>query len=198
MTRAIPAALLTALTQEAIEPFYAIEMLFDDTDGTSYNEAGYQGNRALRLWTGYGDRTISSATYIGAGEVINISGLEETSDLSAKGATVTFNGIDTDIMTLALSEPYQSRKARILFGEASVSDTIEVFSGLMDVMSIEHSGDTVNISMAIESKLITLQRANIRRYTSENHKLRHPGDTFFDFVSDLQDKSIQWGPERYG
>lgn len=196
MTRAIPAALLTALTQEAIEPFYAVEMLFDDTDGTSYDEAGYQGNRALRLWTGYGERTISGASYVGAGEVISISGLEEASDLSAKGATVTFSGIETDIMTLALSESYQSRKARILFGEASVSDTIEVFSGLMDVMSIEHNGETVTISMSIESKLITLQRANIRRYTSQNHKLRHPFDTFFDFVSDLQDKSIQWGPKR--
>ena len=196
MTRSIPSALLTALTQEAIEPFYAVELLFDDTDGTSYNEAGYQGNRAMRLWTGYGDRTISSATYIGAGEVISISGREEASDLSAKGATVTLSGIDPDIITLALSEPYQSRKARILLGEASVSDTIEVFSGLMDVMTIEHTGETATVTMSIESKLVTLQRANVRRYTSENHKLRHPTDTFFDFVSDLQDKSIQWGPER--
>jgi hypothetical protein len=51
----------------------------------------------------------------------------------------------------------------------------------------------VTITVAIENKLVTLQRPNIRRYTSANHKLRHPTDTFFDFVQALQDKEIAWG-----
>ena len=195
MTRAIPSDLLTALTQNSVEPYYALEMLFDDLDGTSYNEAGYQGERAVRFWTGFGLKTINSETFIGSGGLLSISGLESSADLSAKGATITLSGINDTLVELALQEPYQSRMARVYLGEKSVSSTVEVFSGLMDVMSIRKSGESSTISLSVESTLVTLQRAKVRRYTSENHKLRYPSDTFFDYVAQLADASIQWGPK---
>ena len=195
MTRAIPSDLLTALTQNSVEPYYALEMLFDDLDGTSYNEAGYQGERAVRFWTGFGLKTINSETFIGSGGLLSISGLESSADLSAKGATITLSGINDTLVELALQEPYQSRMARVYLGEKSVSSTVEVFSGLMDVMSIRKSGESSTISLSVESTLVTLQRAKVRRYTSENHKLRYPSDTFFDYVAQLADASLQWGPK---
>lgn len=195
MTRAIPSDLLTALTQNSVEPYYALEMLFDDLDGTSYNEAGYQGERAVRFWTGFGLKTINSETFIGSGGLLSISGLESSADLSAKGATLTLSGINDTLVELALQEPYQSRMARVYLGEKSVSSTVEVFSGLMDVMSIRKSGESSTISLSVESTLVTLQRAKVRRYTSQNHKLRYPSDTFFDYVAQLADASIQWGPK---
>ena len=97
------------------------------------------------------------------------------------------------MISLALQEPYQGRTARVLFGVAGVNDHVEIFSGLMDVMTIQEDGSTATIELTVESKMVTLQRPNIRRYTSENHKLRYPSDTFFDFVEQLQDKEIAWG-----
>jgi hypothetical protein len=187
MTKALTTALVNALTADGAQPFYAVEMLFD---------AG-----AVRLWTGIGDRTIDGQTYTGSGSLLAISDLEEAADLSAKGATVTLSGISASIVSLALTEPYQGRRARILLGEASLDASLdasstnfaEVFSGYMDVMNITHSGESVRIQLTIESKLIALQRPNVRRYTAENHKLRHPNDTFFDWVASLQDKEIAWG-----
>lgn len=217
MSRSIPAELLTALTQGAIEPYYAVELLFD---------AG-----AVRLWTGYGDKVIDGETYIGSGSLLQISGLEEVADLSAKGASITLSGISSSIMSLALQEPYQGRTGRILFGARNVADFvqpnqtyivnslnpelvldfveeyyssennaipaytdfIEVFSGLIDEMPINDDATSVTIGLTIESKLITLQRNNVRRYTSANHKLRHPTDTFFDWVTQLADMEIVWG-----
>jgi len=179
MSRTVPAAILTALAQETVEPFYAVEMNFD---------AG-----AVRLWTGYGDRTIGGQTYTGSGNLLNISGIEEAADLSAKGITLSLSGIDTSIVSLALQEPYQGRTARVLFGVAGVSDYVEVFRGIMDVMTIQEDGSTATIELTVESKLVTLQRPNVRRYTSESHKLRYPSDTFFDFVEQLQDKEVAWG-----
>lgn len=179
MSRSIPAAILTALAQETVEPFYAVEMNFD---------AG-----AVRLWTGYGDRTIDGQTYTGSGNLLGITGIEEAADLSAKGITLSLSGIDTSIVSLALQEPYQGRTARVLFGVAGVNDHVEVFSGLMDVMTIQEDGSTATIELTVESKLVTLQRPNVRRYTSESHKLRYPSDTFFDFVEQLQDKEVAWG-----
>mgnify|MGYP003645835574 CR=1 FL=1 len=147
----------------------------------------------VRFWTGYGDRTIDGETYTGTGSLLDVSGIEEVGDLSAKGANVSLSGIDASIVSLALSEPYQGRTARILFGVVDVADFVEVFAGLMDVMTINHSGESVTVALSIESKLVTLQRANIRRYTQANHTLRHPGDDFFSNVTSISDKELVWG-----
>jgi hypothetical protein len=63
-------------------------------------------------------------------------------------------------------------------------------------MTIEDSGETSVISIAVESKLIRLEKASNRRYTEENHLSRHSSDTFFSYVADLQDKDVVWGRER--
>lgn len=193
MSSSIPSELLTALTQDVIRPYYAVEVLFDDEDGTVWNEAGYAGNRALRLWTGYGNRTIGTNTYIGSGDVLQIEGLEQASDLSAKGATITLNGISDSIMSIALTEWYQGRYARVMLGEQSVSSVSTVFAGLVDTMPISHAAESVRIQGTIESKLITLQKANVKRYTPETHHVNRPNDTFFDWVPSIQDKEILWG-----
>jgi hypothetical protein len=181
MSRTIPAALLTALGQPNVAPFYAVEFGFDTAP--------------VRFWTGYGDRTIEGNTYIGAGSLIGIGGLEEVADLSAKSATITLSGVPVELVSLALQEPYQNRACRILFGVTNVTDVIEVFGGFMDVMTIEDSGETSTISLTVESKLVQLERAKELRYTNESHRAL-PGnanDTFFSFVADLQDKEVVWG-----
>lgn len=178
MSRTVPAALLTALSQSEVQPFYAVEALFDDNDDTRYDEGGYLGQNAIRLWTGYGDKTIGVDTYTGSGNVLAISGLEEANDLSAKNITITLNGIDSSLVSLALSEPYQRRLCRVYFGTDDTT-AIEVFSGFINTMTIEDSGETSTISMTVESKLVALERASNRRYTHENHVARHSGDTFF-------------------
>lgn len=193
MSRTVPAAILAALGQESVQPFHAIELLFDDTDGTAYDAAGYTGDRALRFWTGYGDRTIQSETYTGAGTLINIGGIDEVADMSAKSATATLNGVPAALISLALLEDYQHRKCRILFGVTDVNDAVEVFSGFLDELTIEDSAETGTISVKIESKWVRLDRPNIRRYTSESQKTRYPSDTFFDWVTDMQDKEVVWG-----
>ena len=195
MSRTVPASLLTALSQPEVQPFYAVELLFDDDDDTRYDEGGYLGENAIRLWTGYGDKTVNVETYTGSGNLLAISGLEEANDLSAKNITLTLTGIASSIVSLALSEPYQRRLCRVYFGTDDTT-AIEVFSGFMNTMSIEDSGETSTITLTVESKLVRLEKASNRRYTHENHVSRHAGDTFFSYVADLQDKDVVWGRER--
>jgi hypothetical protein len=210
MARSIPAAILALLLQPEVYPFYAVEMLFD--------------SGAVRLWTGHGDRTIDGQTYLGAGNLLSISGIDEVNDLSAKAATISLNGINSSIVSLSLTEPYQRRPVRILFGvdtpdkngwilssgnwdddniwyddawwkDSSVVANyfVEIFGGYMNTMAIEDSGETSNITLTVESRLIELNRPRVRRYTHESQKSRYPTDTFFSFVADLQDKDIVWG-----
>ena len=129
--------------------------------------------------------------YAGIGSLMAISGLTEMGDLSAQSAQITFSGIPSDLLSLALQEPYQRRECIIYFG---VGDEVaEVFSGEIDAMDIQDSAEISTISLNVTSRLIKLERANERRYTAENHKARYPNDTFFDSVADLQDTSIAWG-----
>jgi len=183
MSRTVPAALLTALDSDEIEVFYAVDLAFDS------------GN--IRMWTGYGDKTINSNTYTGTGNLLTIDGLEEASDLSARGTTLTMNGLDSTIVTYALTEEYQGRLVRIYWGVGN--NTVEVFSGYMDKMSIQDAGEASTISLTVESRLIALERPNIRRYTRESHAAVRTAkglsgtDTFFDWVTKLQDKPVVWG-----
>lgn len=198
MTRTIPTALLNALSNAEIEPFYAVDLAFNTAN--------------LRMWTGHGNKTINSQTYAGTGNLLSIEGLEEASDLSAKGTTLTLNGLDSTIISRALTEEYQGRLVTIYWGVGGVSDedaedpVVEVFSGYMDKMTIQDDGESATIQLTVESRLITLERPNVRRYTSESHastRLKKwldagnsgnpAADTFFDYVTQLQDKQIVWG-----
>ena len=183
MSRTVPAALLTALDGDEIDVFYAVDLAFDSSN--------------IRLWTGYGDKTINSNTYTGSGNLLTIDGLEEASDLSARGTTLTLNGLDSTIVTYALTEEYQGRLVTIYWGVGN--NTVEVFSGYMDKMTIQDSAEGATIQLTVESRLIALERPNVRRYTRESHagvrtaKSLSGSDTFFDWVTKLQDKQIVWG-----
>jgi hypothetical protein len=92
-----------------------------------------------------------------------------------------------------LSEPYQGRVAKIYFGINGENVFNELFSGYMDQMNIEESGETCTIEMTVENKLIDLERARVARFTSGYQKSLYPNDLGLDFIEDLQDKPISWG-----
>ena len=70
---------------------------------------------------------------------------------------------------------------------------VEVFSGVLNTMQIQDSGEASKISVLVDSKLVELERASNRRYTRESQRSRYPSDTFFDYVAKLQDREIVWG-----
>ena len=179
MTRSTPQSLLTALSQPEVQPFYAVDMSFTSAP--------------VRFWTGYGDRTISGDTYLGSGNLLSITGLDEVNDLSAKSITLQLSGVPASLVSLALQEPYQNRECKVYFGTTDTTTPIEVFSGLMNVMTIEDSGEASVISLTVESKLIRLEKSSNWRYTEGSQKARYSSDTFFNYVSDLQDKTLVWG-----
>lgn len=169
-------------SQDSFAPFMAVELLFD--------------SGAVRLWNGYEDLTIDSDTYIGSGNLMQVSGVEETGDVAARGITITLSGLDTSIISIALSENYQNRTARIYLGAIQSDGTVQsyqMFGGRLDVMSIEESGETATVAVTAENRLIDLERPRIRRYTSEDQKSLYPGDLGLDYVNDLQDKTLDWG-----
>ena len=205
MSRDLNPDTIQSISENLVYPFFATELRFD-------------GN-IVRMWTGQGTLVLADGTeWVGLGQLLNISAIEETSEMSVKGASISLSGIPSNLLSLALSEPYQGRIAKIYFGtfqQGSIlqetSDYIllqdgsrinledmsanlnELFSGYMDQMNIEESGDTATIEMMVENKLIDLERARVARFTSGYQKSVYPGDLGMDFIEDLQDKRISWG-----
>lgn len=150
----------------------------------------------IRFWNGLGDVTIDGSTFNGVGSVMAISAIEETNEIAARGATITLSGLDSSVISAALSENYQNRTVTIYVGTIAENRTTAayvLFRGRLDVMTIEESGELTNISITAENRLIDLERPRIRRYTNEDQKSLYPNDIGLEFVDDLQDKTLDWG-----
>lgn len=166
---------------QELTAFMAIELFFDS--GT------------VRLWNGIGDLTFNANTYSGTGQLLNVSSIEESAEIGAKGVSLSLSGVSSTILSYALTENYQYRDIAIHVGtiDSGTVDSYQIFSGRMDVMTIEEQGETCSINLTAENRLIDLERPRVRRYTSEDQKSLYPGDKGFDFVNSLQETEIQWG-----
>ncbi len=185
MTRTIISSILNKFDDAEVSPFYAVDLLFDTTP--------------IYIWTGFGDITIDGTqTYSGIGEVLSISEVQESQDISAKGINLTLSGIPSSLLTYALNTPYQGRLCNVKFGfidwsSPAAQNAMLVFTGYMDTMVIDEGPETSTIVTSVESRLIDLERPRNRRYTTQNQKQRHSGDLAFDFVESLQNQRLQWG-----
>ena len=179
MSRDIPAASVTALAESSVFPFFAIDIMFQ--------------SGPLYIWSGYGDLVSGDKTYLGAGQLLSVSSVGETTELEAKGATLSISGIPSSFLSLALTEPYQGRTCNIYFGLSNIGEFIEVFSGELDQMNIMEAADTATISVTAENALIKLERPVVRRFTDSDQKSRFPTDKGLEFIASLQDKEIFWG-----
>tara|TARA_R100000700_G_C3125871_1_gene113002 strand:- start:227 stop:793 length:567 start_codon:yes stop_codon:yes gene_type:complete len=185
VTRTVISTILSKFDDAEVSPFYAIELLFDVNP--------------VFAWTGYGDITLDGTqTYTGVGELLQISEVQETQDIAAKGLTLKLSGIPSDLLSLALSTPYQGRLCNVKLGfldwsNVTNQNTMLIFTGYMDQMTIDEGPETSTITTSVESRLIDLERPRTRRYTAENQKQRNSGDLAFDFVESLQNLRLQWG-----
>ncbi|MGA8109355.1 MAG: hypothetical protein WB974_07955, partial [Acidobacteriaceae bacterium] len=68
-----------------------------------------------------------------------------------------------------------------------------IFSGTVDKPTVEISGKTMSITLALENKLVNLQRACQRRYTAADQHLAYPDDIGFNWVEILNDIALRWG-----
>ena len=187
-SRSLSAAMQTMAQADVVEPFVLVEALFDSNAPTSY----------LYLWNGIGELTHDSKTYIGAGNLLSISSIQENVELKAAGVTVMLSGIGSPLLSKAQTEDYQGRELIIRLGAFDgsgnvIADPIIVFSGFMDTMTISDGGDTATIAVTVENKLVEFEKTKVRRYTDNDQRILHPTDKGLEFVSQIQEKEIVWG-----
>jgi len=156
---------------------------------------------ASRVWSGLNDITITDdfggGTYSGLGGLGNISQVVETTEVSAKGVELTLSGIDSNILSLALTDQYRGREMAIyaLFhnDDFSAYEQTTIFRGRMNQMKIQEGEDSSTISMTCESRLILLERPKERHYTNEDQTRLYPGDLGLEYLSTMVATDIYWG-----
>jgi hypothetical protein len=189
MSRSLSAEMLAVATADIVRPIYLVKAEFDSTPPEDRN---------LYLWSGFGDLTFNGKNYLGVGNLLSISAVDESTDLTASGASIVLSGIQSPLLAIARDEDYQGRPITIYLGALDdtgdlIASPTVLFSGFMDVMTIAEAGETSTISVTAENKLIAFDRSYVRRYTAEDQKIDYPNDMGFEFVAKIQEKEIIWG-----
>ena len=187
MARNLTSAFDAAIQQDEVHPVMIVKV---NTSGGD-----------VRAWSGIGDLTYDSETYIGTGTFGGVSTQSERVDLSATGVTLSLSGIPDYLVSTALGQVQQGRLCQVWMAllntttGALIADPYELFAGFSDVTILTEQAETATIAIQAENRLIDLERARIRRYTDEDQRSdsANSGDKGFEFVPGLQDKVITFG-----
>jgi len=171
-------------TAEVVRPILLVECDFDTAP--------------LYLWNGVGNLSYDSKTYVGAGNLLSVGGISESTDLVANGTTVSLTGVNNQLAAIARDEDYQGRELVIKLGAMDesgdvIADPVPLFNGFMDVMSINEGGEYSTITVSVENRLIRFDMPKQGRYTDQDQKMRYPDDRGLDMVSSIQQLDIVWG-----
>jgi hypothetical protein len=185
MSRTLTTALGNALQADRVQPILLAKI---NTSGGD-----------VRVWSGIGDLTYNAEVYTGVGTLGGVSEIEENTDLGAAGVTFSLSGIPSEMLSIALEQVQHNRPATVWLGALDlttgllIADPYQLFTGFTDVPTIEEGGETSTITLTAENKLIDLDRARTRRYTTEDQQIDDPTDLGFEFVPTLVDTQVVWG-----
>jgi hypothetical protein len=150
------------------------------------------------LWSGIGTLAWNGQTWSGVGTLGSISALQESSDIAATNIVISLSGIPSDLLGDAMTEVRQGKQVRIWLGSLDdtnnlIIDPYEAFSGRMDVCTVDEADETSTIAITVESALVDMQRERLVPFTDQAQQAEFSGDKGFEFVPQLQEKSITWG-----
>ncbi len=184
MTRGLSAAFVAALADPVIRPALFFEGAFP--------------SGVLRLWSGLGPITWNGVEWTGAGNLLGVSALEETSDVVASGFSVTLSGMPLEYVSLCIADARQGMAGKVWVGlmaagGAIIAEPSLAQAGRLDVPQIRDDSNTCTITISYESRLIDLTRAREYRLTDQTQKLLYPGDRGLEYVTAIQGTQVVWG-----
>ncbi|MEQ3630818.1 MAG: hypothetical protein ABNG97_05895 [Sulfitobacter sp.] len=149
------------------------------------------------MFTGPGTLDYDGNSYFGAGNFLSIGEASSSAGDEKGGLTITLSGASDEVIAIAETEEFQRRRVTVrlgLFGsDGALIDSDVFFDGLADTLDTNDDPEGPSVTLACEQRALDLGRARPFRYTPEDQKSRHPGDTFFDLVQKIQTREPTWG-----
>ena len=185
MSGVTDATVNTYIAETGITAAYFLELNYRDNNS----------DNVLRLSTLPFDIDLAgqfaTSTFEGAGDLLSVSPIEETSQLTVNGITVSLSGLNAVASGLALSglsEPLGHQRTMqvyvALFGDVQSDGSLKpfinpfsgrpilVFDGYQDSHTIRTDGTATTVTISAESKLADFERTNPQRFTVENQLRR--------------------------
>lgn len=141
-----------------------------------------------RWWAGFGDLSLGGHVWQGLGDLINISPISATYQVSAE--QVKFDLAATpEMMALALGSKAQFRGRSVTIylqlytmePEAAIGSPIALYSGTMQRMAWSASGaGERRLRLECEGNFFRRNAAPRGRWTDADQKARYPGDRGFE------------------
>lgn len=185
MARTITAAAKTESQAGIVRPINLVKFQFDGGD--------------VRLTGADRNITFNGEVYSGVGASGTISAMSESSELQAANVRMTLSGIPSAYVSLLLQEAYSGRPVTVWIGFLDsnyqlVADPVVDFDGLIDQMTLV-LGDTATITVTAEHEFVRWERPIIRRYTNDDQQDIYPNDRGLEYVSQMVEKQVAWGPQ---
>lgn len=187
MTRQIDPGLSAAVEEPVVRPFLALRV---ETPDPVYAFTG-QGSMV------FADADGADRTWVGAGDVGAIDSVGEASDGSAQGIKATLFKVPGEFRDDIAKQAVPGVKVDVGIGVFDVTyQRLEGFVWLnrykLDDFKIMDGGSTLSVQISGENRSIDQKRPAIKRSTDEYQQRQHPGDLFFQFVSQMTEVSILW------
>jgi len=184
-TRDLTAGMAAAVQAGTVYPALLYEGEFDNGSG---------GSAFVRLWSGIGTLTWNSLSWTGAGNMLGISDIRESTSLRANAFEVWLSGQSAALVAAAMTAFRKNRSGKLwlaLFNAGDfttpIVDPYLLKRGRTDTIPIDDAGTTSRITVRHEDRLAALGIPRERRYTTADQALRAPGDKGFEYVEMLQD-----------
>lgn len=160
------------------------------------------------VWNGFGAREFGGKTYLGAGDLGSIDGLEEARNPTSQQVTFTLSGVPdspADLLAKAIAETdiVQGNLAIVslqLFDAdwQTVSSPIPIYTGIMQPPRVSREAATSErgarrvLTLPTENLFFGRARPPAGRYTDREQQQRYPGDKFCEYTAQLVNKVIKW------
>jgi hypothetical protein len=188
MARGITAAVKAEVSRKEIIPvmFYEGEFL----------------SGPVRVWSGPYAIAWNGNTWAGLGKLCSVTPVTESAGLRADGIVCTVSGVPNDLVQKALNECRHSHHGTLWLGfldrnRKLVADPTVFYYGKMDVPTVKKGRKTSSIGFGYEKELLA-KNPEPRRNTHEDQQIDYPGDLGFQYVNDLQDKTLSTGSGASG
>lgn len=151
------------------------------------------------IWSGIGNQVFNGNTYVGVGDLGQISVIEEGATVEAKGLSIALSGIDSTMLADALQESQLGLPVLIALalytgpGGTIIADPLTAWAGFTDQPEITLTGPTATIAMKVESVLLEMNKSVDLRITPVDLTAANPGDLGASFVNSLSEITISWG-----
>ena len=160
---------------------YLIDVLWPD------NTSGY-------FWTGLGDLSFDSRTYLGAGHIVSIDDLEDTLGEPDKRINMSISSIPLDLRNMFIES---AGRVQVTIGVITSPDgntwtrIPRQFVGV--VSNPEMRGTVYSFDVVEEALDVDYGRAIF--WTDEDQQLKYPGDLGLEHVKDIASGvDLSWPP----